>query len=114
MYGTGTVKSIDPLRMIIKRIILTGNPYRTIGRSARVTLMFFNKEDVLWFKKVNLSTKNKQRGHIEKPIGLSGRFKATFKDIVRPDDTVCMFLYKRVFPRLCRDDGSFVTAPVSF
>jgi pre-rRNA-processing protein TSR1 len=76
--------------------------------------MFFNREDVEWFKSVGLNTKHKQRGHIEKAIGIGGRYKATFKEIVRPDDTVCMYLYKRVFPRLSREDGSFVSAPVSF
>jgi pre-rRNA-processing protein TSR1 len=114
MCGAGTVRSVDPMRMIIKRIVLTGNPYRTIGRTARVTLMFFNRDDVRWFKAVGLNTKHKQRGHIEKAIGVTGRFKATFKEIVRPDDTICMYLYKRVFPQLFREDGSYVTAPASF
>jgi hypothetical protein len=78
--------------MIIKRIVLTGTPYKTIGRREN----------------------GKQRGHIEKAIGFTGRFKATFKEIVKPDNTICMYLYKRVFPQLCREDGSYVTAPASF
>ena len=98
--GTGTIKTVDPCRMIIKRIILTGYPYRTIGRNARVTLMFFNKEDIIYFRTVGLWTKNKRRGHIVEPIGLKGHFKATFNEIAQPHDTVCMSLYKRVFPKL--------------
>ena len=63
--GTGSIKTVDPSRMIIKRIILTGNPYRTLGKTARVTMMFFNKEDIMYFKNVNLRAKNiKKSGHI--------------------------------------------------
>lgn len=99
MVGTGSLKTIDPTRLIIRQKILTGNPYRTLGRNARVTMMFFNKEDVMWFSSVGLWTKNKRRGNIESAIGLNGHFKCTFNDIVKPEDTVCMSLYKRVFPQ---------------
>lgn len=105
--GTGSIKTVDPNRMIIKRIILTGNPYRTAGRNARVTLMFYNKDDVNWFKGIGLWTKNKRRGHIDEAIGLKGHFKATFDQITRPDDTVCMSLYKRVYPKITTDPVSF-------
>ncbi|OHT11286.1 pre-rRNA-processing protein [Tritrichomonas foetus] len=105
--GTGSIKTVDPNRMVIKRIILTGNPYRTIGRNARVTMMFFNKEDILYFRTVGLWTKNKRKGHIMEPIGLKGHFKACFNEIAQPEDTVCMSLYKRVFPKM-------TTFPVAF
>ncbi|KAH0787130.1 pre-rRNA-processing protein TSR1 [Histomonas meleagridis] len=105
--GTGSIKTVDTNRMIIKRITLTGNPYRTMGRTARVTLMFFNKDDVLWFRNIDLETKNKRRGHIVEPIGLKGHFKAEFEQITSPDDTVCMHLYKRVFPKMKTDPVSF-------
>jgi len=105
--GTGSVKTVDPCRMIIKRIILTGNPYRTSGKNARVSMMFFNKEDVQWFKPVGLWTKSKRRGHIEGTVGTKGRFKAKFNEIIMSNDTVCMSLYRRVFPPMD-------VAPVSF
>jgi pre-rRNA-processing protein TSR1 len=111
--GTGSFLSVDPGRMIIKRVILTGNPYRTLGRAARVTMMFFNKDDIMWFRPVGLWTKNKRKGKIEQPVGLKGHFKASFNDVTRPDDTVCMSLYKRVFPKIEGPDGSRWTDPVS-
>ena len=112
--GTGSVKTVDPCRMIIKRIILTGNMYKSIGRNCRVTLMFFNKEDILYFKSVGLWTKKKRRGNIIKPVGEKGHFKAAFNEIVDSQDTVCMSLYRRVYPKLQAPDGSYNTSPVSF
>lgn len=98
--GTGSIISVDHRRMIIKRIILTGNPYRTSGPHARVTMMFFNRSDVYYFRNIDLYTKKKLKGHINEPIGEKGRFKATFNDVVGQDDTIAMRLYKRVFPPL--------------
>lgn len=105
--GTGAIKTVDPSRMILKRIILTGNPYRAEGKTARVTLMFYNKEDIEWFKGIELAA-NEKRGHIVEPIGLKGHFKAQFNKIVQQSDTISMSLYKRVFPKL------ETTAPVTF
>lgn len=106
--GTGSIKTVDPCRMIIKRIILTGNPYKSIGKTARVTMMFYNKEDIMYFKSVKLkSKKRKTKGNITKPIGLKGHFKASFNEIVQQDDTVCMYLYKRVFPKLDTEPVTF-------
>lgn len=102
--GNGSIKTVDPSRMVIRERILTGNPYRANGKTARVSMMFFNKEDVEWFRTVPLRTKNKQNGHITATVGTKGKFKAIFNEIVDQADTVYMSLYKRVFPPLC--DGS--------
>lgn len=105
--GTGSIKTVDPCRMIIKRIKLTGNPYRTLGKTARVTMMFFNKDDINYFKSINLNTKSGKAGHITEPIGEKGHFKAVFSDIMQPNDTVCMNLYKRVFPKMDTEPATF-------
>lgn len=112
--GTGSVKTVDPCRMIIKRIIITGNLYKTLGRTCRVTMMFFNKEDIQYFRTVGLWTKKKRRGNIVKAVGEKGHFKAAFNDIIDSQDTVCMSLYKRVYPKLQNKEGAYCTSPVSF
>lgn len=75
--------------------------------------MFFNREDVLFFKPVQLVSKQGRRGWIKEPLGThgsfmssfnlligTGYFKAMFDGKIDKQDTVGMSLYKRIWPRL--------------
>ncbi|CAI9117069.1 OLC1v1018393C1 [Oldenlandia corymbosa var. corymbosa] len=48
--AVGSLKSVDPDRIILKKIILTGYPQRVSKVKATVRYMFHNPEDVRWFK----------------------------------------------------------------
>lgn len=61
--------------------------------------MFFDSQDVRWFKPAELSTKFGLRGHIKEPIGTHGLLKAYFSAPIKQNDTVMLVLYKRVFPK---------------
>ncbi len=41
--GSGGVLNVDPRRVIVKRIILSGHPYKINKRSAVIRYMFFNR-----------------------------------------------------------------------
>ncbi len=95
---SGTLVSCDPSRLLIKRSVLTGYPVHTHKMHAVVRHMFHNADDVKWFMKVDLWTKEGLKGHITEPRGLHGLFKCTFDGVVRANDTICISIYKRQFP----------------
>ncbi|CCW64554.1 unnamed protein product [Phytomonas sp. EM1] len=89
----------NPDILILKRAILTGRVAVIHKRQIVVKYMFFNDDDVKWFRPVDLYTKLGRRGNIIKAVGTHGLFKAAFNDQVMQHDLVCMDLYRRVFPK---------------
>ena len=123
--ASGNLLSVDPDRIVLKKIILTGKlhnnfifsfpsvvfdvflmilhasglPVRSKKRFAVVKHMFYDPNDVRFFKPAELVTKFGLRGHIREPLGTHGLFKAIFSAPMKQNDTVMLMLYKRVFPK---------------
>ena len=99
LVGTGTALPPSTSRVVAKRVILTGHPYHIHKKIVTIRYMFFNREDVEWFKAMPLWTKRGRSGFFKEPLGTHGYFKATFDGRINPQDAVGVSLYKRVFPR---------------
>ncbi|CAH8630122.1 unnamed protein product [Heterobilharzia americana] len=99
LVATGSLKSADPSHLIIKRILLSGHPYKIKQRHVVVRYMFHNPADVLNFQPVQLQTKYGAVGHIKEPVGTHGYMKCVFDRPIMANDVVLMPLYKRVFPK---------------
>lgn len=102
LIGKGTCLAASSSRIIAKRIILTGHPYKIHKKLVTVRYMFFNAEDVAWFKALQLWTKRGRSGFIKESLGTHGYFKATFDGKINPQDAIGVSLYKRVWPREAR------------
>ena len=99
LIATGTCLPPDHSRVVAKRVILTGHPYKINKKLVTVRYMFFNAEDVNWFKALQLWTRRGRSGFIKESLGTHGYFKATFDGRISPMDAVGVSLYKRVWPR---------------
>ncbi|CAL9115738.1 unnamed protein product [Musa textilis] len=99
LAAIGSLKCVDPDRIILKKIILTGYPQRVSKSKAIVRYMFHNPSDVRWFKAMEVWTKCGRRGRIKEPVGTHGAMKCVFNGVIQQHDTVCISLYKRAYPK---------------
>ena len=99
LVATGTTMAPSTSRIVAKRAILTGHPYHIHKKVVTIRYMFFNREDVEWFKALPLWTKRGRGGYFKEALGTHGYFKATFDGRINPQDSIGVSLYKRVWPR---------------
>ncbi|KAL2895554.1 Pre-rRNA-processing protein TSR1-like protein, partial [Bienertia sinuspersici] len=99
LAAVGSLISVDPDRILLKKIILTGYPQRVSKVKATVRYMFHHPEDIRWFKPVEVWTKYGRRGRIKEPVGTHGAMKCLFNGVLQQNDTVCMSLFKRAYPK---------------
>ncbi|KAL3102322.1 hypothetical protein niasHS_003731 [Heterodera schachtii] len=104
LVAYGILLNANPDRIVLKRTVLSGHPYKVNKRTAVVRYMFYNREDIEWFKPVELYTHEGRRGRIKQPLGTHGLVKCVFDQPLSVQDSVLMNLYKRVFPKWDYDD----------
>ncbi len=103
LVALGSLLEVNPDRCVLKKVVLSGLPQRVKKRGAVVKTMFYNPRDVNWFKPLELWTKHGCTGAIREPVGTHGFFKAFFNKPIKQHDTICLSLYKRVYPKMLGD-----------
>lgn len=104
LVATGRLISCNPDRVILKRVVLSGHPFKIHRKTATIRYMFFNKDDINYFKPCKLRTRCGRMGHIKESLGTHGHMKCVFDGPMKSYDTVFLNLYKRVFPKWTYED----------
>lgn len=104
MVASGSLLACNPDRVVLKRVVLSGHPYKINRQYATVRFMFFNTEDIAYFKPCKLRTKLGRVGHIKESLGTHGHMKCVFDSQLKSHDTILLYLYKRVFPKWTYED----------
>ncbi|KAJ7212267.1 DUF663-domain-containing protein [Mycena pura] len=98
--ATGVVLDVDRSVKIVKKIKLTGVPYKIFKNTAFVKDMFNSALEVAKFEGANIRTVSGIRGQVKK--GLSkpdGAFRATFEDKVLMSDIIFLRAWYSIQPR---------------
>ena len=98
LVGQGTFLNCDHTRVMAERVVLTGHAVKIHKKLITVRYMFFNSEDIEWFKAVPLFTKSGRTGFIKESLGTHGYFKSTFDGRLSAQDVIGMALYRRIWP----------------
>mmetsp|Transcript_5456 Transcript_5456/g.9100 ORF Transcript_5456/g.9100 Transcript_5456/m.9100 type:complete len:450 (-) Transcript_5456:28-1377(-) len=98
LVAVGSILKPNPRRIMLRKAVLTGVPIRCHKRFAIVRGMFHTREDIEYYKPIEVWTKMGRTGHIKEAIGTHGRMKVVFDGHLNPNDTVCLSLYARQYP----------------
>ncbi|KAK7690130.1 hypothetical protein QCA50_006779 [Cerrena zonata] len=98
--ATGVVLDIDRSTKIVKKIKLTGVPYKIFKNTAFIKDMFNSALEVAKFEGANIRTVSGIRGQIKKALAKpEGSFRATFEDKVLMSDIVFLRAWHSIPPR---------------
>lgn len=95
----GTFENTDFTRILVKRVVLTGEVFKIHKNVVTIRFMFFNSDDVNAYKNVPLFSKMGRSGFIKESLGTHGDFKASFDSKLNQQDIIGMELFKRVWPK---------------
>ena len=97
--ATGVVLENDEKFQIVKKLKLTGTPFKTFKNTAFIRGMFNSELEVAKFQGAAIRTVSGIRGQIKKPLKSGGTFRATFEDKILMSDIVFLRSWYPVHPQ---------------
>ncbi|KAK2465720.1 hypothetical protein APHAL10511_002264 [Amanita phalloides] len=98
--ATGVVLDIDRSVKIVKKIKLTGDPFKIFKNTAFIKNMFSSALEVAKFEGANIRTVSGIRGQVKKALSKpDGAFRATFEDKVLMSDVIFLRAWYSITPR---------------
>ncbi|KAG8910158.1 Glycoside hydrolase 2 (Mannanase, beta-galactosidase) [Tulasnella sp. 417] len=98
--ASGVVLDIDRTSKIVKKLKLTGVPYKVYKNTAFVKEMFTTSLEVAKFEGANIRTVSGIRGQIKKALrDPDGCFRATFEDRIKMSDIVFLRAWLSIQPK---------------
>ena len=99
--ATGTVVELDKSTKVMKKLKLTGVPYKIFKKTAFIKDMFNSALEVAKFEGAKIKTVSGIRGQIKKAVSKpEGCFRATFEDKIQLSDIVfCRTWYRVDVPK---------------
>jgi len=97
--ATGTVLNVEESTEIVKKLKLTGTPYKIFKNTAFIRDMFTTSLEIAKFEGASIKTVSGIRGQIKKSLSKpEGHFRATFEDKVLMSDIVFLRAWYPVKP----------------
>jgi ribosome biogenesis protein BMS1 len=98
--ATGVVVDVDGSSKIVKKLKLTGAPYKVFKNTAFIKDMFNSSLEVAKFEGAHLRTVSGIRGQVKKALPKpEGSFRAAFEDKLLMSDIVFLRAWYRIEPR---------------
>ncbi|KAJ3296166.1 Glycoside hydrolase 2 (Mannanase, beta-galactosidase) [Rhizoclosmatium sp. JEL0117] len=98
--ATGVVLDINQSVEVVKKLKLTGYPYKIMKNTAFIKDMFTTALEVAKFEGANIRTVSGLRGQVKKPMTQpEGAFRATFEDKILMSDIVFLRAWYPVKPK---------------
>lgn len=97
--ATGTVLDVDEAPEIVKKLKLTGTPYKIFKNTAFIRDMFTSAVEIAKFEGASIKTVSGIRGQIKKALSKpEGHFRATFEDKILMSDIVFLRAWYPIRP----------------
>ncbi|TVY50693.1 Ribosome biogenesis protein bms1 [Lachnellula cervina] len=97
--ATGTVLNVDESTEIVKKLKLTGTPYKVFKNTAFIKDMFTTSLEIAKFEGASIRTVSGIRGQIKRALSKpEGHFRATFEDKILMKDIVFLRAWYPIKP----------------